>query len=73
MLMSAIGPEMTGGVQCIFIFNVRCGYNSRICNCGMLVYNGARCVHIYVICAVKPVHNVYENNTYLACAQCVQK
>ena len=31
----------------------------------MLVYNGARCVHIYVICAVKPVHNVYENNTYL--------
>ena len=31
----------------------------------MLVYNGARWVHICEICAVKPVHNVYENNTYL--------
>ena len=31
----------------------------------MLVYNGARWVHICKICAVKPVHNVYENNTYL--------
>ena len=30
----------------------------------MLVYNGARWVHICEICAVKPVHNVYENNTY---------
>ena len=34
----------------------------------MLVYNGARCVHIYIICAVKPVHKVYENNTYLVLA-----
>ena len=39
----------------------------------MLVYNGARWVHICEICAVKPVHNVYENNTYLVLAANVAK
>ena len=39
----------------------------------MLVYNGARWVHICKICAVKPVHNVYENNTYLVLAANVAK
>ena len=27
----------------------------KICNCVMLVYNGARCVHIYKLYAVKQV------------------
>ena len=27
----------------------------KICNCVMLVYNGARCVHIYELYAVKQV------------------
>ena len=50
--MSAIGPEMTGGGYHTFIFNVRYGFNSEICNCLMLVYNGARWVHICEIYAV---------------------
>ena len=39
----------------------------------MLVHNGARWVHICEICAVKPVHNVYENNTYPVLAANVAK
>ena len=54
--MSAVGPEMTGGGS--HTFNVRYGVNSRICNCGMLVYNGARCVHIGELYAVKHVQNM---------------
>ena len=50
-LMSAIGPE-------IFTFNVKYSFNSRICKCLILVYNGARCVHICEIYAVKHVQNV---------------
>ena len=39
----------------------------------MLVYNSARWVYICELCAVKPVHNVYENNTYLVLAANVAK
>ena len=39
----------------------------------MLVYNSARWVYICGICAVKPVHNVYENNTYLVLVANVAK
>ena len=55
-LMSAIGPEMTGGGY--YIFNVKYSFNSKICKCLILVYNGARCVHICGIYAVKHVQNV---------------
>ena len=39
----------------------------------MLVYHGARWVRICEICAVKPVHNVYEINTYLVLVANVAK
>ena len=57
-LMSAIGSVVVFNT-CLFS-NVRCGYNSRIRNCGMLVYNGVRGVHIGNTCSKR-------------CAQCVQK
>ena len=56
--MSAIGPEMTGVGWYTFTFNVKYSFNSKICKCLILVYNGARCVHICKIYAVKHVLNV---------------
>ena len=56
--MSAIGSVVVFNT---YLFsNVQCGYNSRIRNCGMLVYNGVRGVHIGNTCSK-------------TCAQCVQK
>ena len=64
-LMSAIGPEMTGVGRYTFTFNVKYSFNSKICKCLILVYHGARCVHICEIYAVKHVHDVLEKITYL--------
>ena len=41
-LMSVIGPEMTGDGWHTFTINVKYSFNSRICKCLVLVYNGAR-------------------------------
>ena len=60
-LRSAIGPEMTGFGQHTFTFNVTYSFNSKIFKYLILVYNGARCVHICKIYAVK------------TCAKCVRK
>ena len=57
-LMSAIGPGMTGVGLHTFIYNVKYSFNSKICKCLTLVYNGVRCVHICEIYAVKHVRNV---------------